>query len=220
MPPVDSPVQSSVMQDGRTTAVVQGYLDELNEMPRASTAEPLISALLDRAVRRLYHLSAALLHRNYSRLTRPPLGVEVDEVLGAVTERLLKALRAIQPRTVRGFFALANQHIRWELNDLALRLDEQAPPVEVREDAVPAPASSGSGLSPHARRILAAIDALPEDEREVLSLVRIQGLTHAEAAKVLGVAAKTVQRRLNRAVLLLTAELGDLRPTAPPSGGA
>jgi len=206
------------MQEGRTSAAVQGYLDELNGMPRASSAEPLISALLNQAVRRLYHLCAAMLHRSYPRLTRPPLGVEVDEVLGGVAERLIKALREIRPQTVRGFFALANQHVRWELNDLARRLDEQAKPVEVREDAVPAPASSGSGLSQDARRSLAAIDALPEDEREALSLVRIQGLTHAEAAEVLGVAARTVQRRLNRAVLLLTAELGDLRPT--PSGEA
>ncbi|HKB37479.1 MAG TPA: sigma-70 family RNA polymerase sigma factor [Gemmataceae bacterium] len=189
-------------------------------MPQASTAEPLISALLGRAVGRLSHLCAALLHRSYPRLTRPPLGVEVDEVLGAVTERLLKALRATRPQTVRGFFALANQHIRWELNDLARRLDEQGPPVDVCADAVPAPASSGSGLSPDARRILAAIDALPEDEREVLSLVRIQGLTYAEAAEVLGVSTKTVQRRLNRALLLLTTELGDLRPNTPTSGEA
>ncbi len=218
MHPVDSLVQLRVMEEGHTTAAVQVYLDELNGAPRASTAEPLISALLGRAIRRLHHLCGALLHRSYPRLTRPPLGIEIDEILGAVTERLLKALRATRPRTVRGFFALANQHIRWELNDLARRLDERAASVEVHEDAVPALASSGSGLSPNARRMLAAIDALPDDEREALNLVRIQGLTHTEAAEVLGVATKTVQRRLNRAVLLLTAELGDLRPDSLSGG--
>ena len=46
--------------------------------------------------------------------------------------------------------------------------------------------------------MLEAIDRLPEDEREVFGLVRIQGLTQAEAAEVLGVSSKTVQRRLNR----------------------
>ena len=51
--------------------------------------------------------------------------------------------------------------------------------------------------------MLRAIEGLPEDEREVFELVRIQGLTHAEAAEVLGVSVKTVQRRLNRARLLL-----------------
>ena len=97
---------------------------------------------------------------------------------------------------MRQFFALANQHMRWELNDLARRLDEQPAAVELREELVPAPASSGSGLTPDGRRMLEAIDGLPEDEREVFSLVRIQGLTQAEAAEVLGVSAKTVQRRL------------------------
>ncbi len=43
--------------------------------------------------------------------------------------------------------------------------------------------------------MLEAIDNLPEDEREVFGLVRLQGLTHTEAAEVLGVSAKTVQRR-------------------------
>ena len=53
---------------------------------------------------------------------------------------------------------------------------------------------------------------MPEDDREVFELVRIQGLTHAEAAAVVGVSVKTVQRRLNRARLLLAERLADLRP--------
>ena len=43
-------------------------------------------------------------------------------MLGGVVEGLLKAMRSIRPRTVRQFFALANQHMRWQLNDLAHRL--------------------------------------------------------------------------------------------------
>src|SRR5436305_211023 len=61
------------------------------------------------------------------------------------------------------------------------------------------------------------VRGLPEAEREVFDLVRIQGLTHTEAAGVVGVAVKTVQRRLNRARLLLAEQLADLRPNA--SGG-
>jgi RNA polymerase sigma factor (sigma-70 family) len=121
-------------------------------------------------------------------------------------------MHAVRPRTVREFFALANQHLRWELNDLARRLDEQPPAVELREGLVPAPAASSSVLAPAGRRILEAIDGLPVDEREVFDLVRIQGLTQAEAAEVLGVSAKTVQRRLNRSLMLLADELDHLRP--------
>jgi RNA polymerase sigma-70 factor (ECF subfamily) len=201
------------MSDERTTAVVQRFLDEL---AGDSPAEPVVRTLLDRAVRRLHLLCATLLHRSYPRLTQPPLKLQADELLGGVAERLLKAMREVRPQTVRQFFALANQHMRWELNDLARRLDEQPAAVELREALVPAPASSSSGLSPQGRRMIEAIEKLPEEEREVFGLVKVQGMTQAEAARVLGVAAVTVKRRLNRGLRLLTEQLADLRPTEKP----
>jgi RNA polymerase sigma-70 factor (ECF subfamily) len=202
------------MNDEHTTAVVQRYLDELGG---DSPAEPIVRALLDRAVRRLHTLCATLLYRSYPRLTRPPLNLQVDELLGAIAERLLKALHEARPRTVRQLFALANQHMRWELNDLARRLDNQPVPAALSEGLVPAPPSSVSGLTPDGLRMLRAIDELPEDEREAFDLVRIQGMTHAEAAQLLGVSAVTVKRRLNRGLRLLTEQLADLRPgEAPP----
>jgi DNA-directed RNA polymerase specialized sigma24 family protein len=166
------------MSDERTTAVVQRYLDELGG---DSPAEPIVRALLDRAVRRLHLLCATLLYRGSPRLTWPPVNLQADELLGAIAERLLKALREARPWTVRQLFALAKQHVRWELNDLACRLDEQ-PAAELCEGVVPAPASSVSGLSPDGLRMLRAIDELPEEEREVFDLVRIQGMTQTEAA--------------------------------------
>src|SRR5438270_546516 len=84
--------------------------------------------------------------------------------------------------------------------------------VELREGLVPGPANSESGITPDGRRMLEAIDKLPENEREVFGLVRLQGLTHVEAAEVLDVSVKSVQRRLNRARLLLAEELDNLRP--------
>jgi RNA polymerase sigma-70 factor (ECF subfamily) len=102
--------------------------------------------------------------------------------------------------------------MRWELNDLARRLDEQPAAAGLPDGLAHAPSSSDSGLTPGARRMLAAIDRLPEGEREVFDLVRIQGLTQAEAAGVLGVSAMTVARRLSRGLQLLTATLADLRP--------
>jgi RNA polymerase sigma-70 factor (ECF subfamily) len=205
------------MSDERTTVVVQRYLDEL---AGDSPAESVVRALLDRAVRRLQLLCATLLHRSYPRLTQPPVNLRADELLGAVAERLLKALQAVRPQTVRQFFALANQHMRWELNDLARRLDERPPAVELHEGLVPAPASSGSGLTPAGRRMLAAIGALPEEEREAFDLVRVQGMPQVEAAQVLGVSTATVRRRLSRGLRLLTEQLADLRPgDTPPDSG-
>jgi len=199
------------MDDAHTTAAVQQYLDELVGVRGDSPAEPIIRALLARAVQRLHLLCASLLHKSYPRLMRPPLNLQTEEVLGAVVERLLKALRAARPAQVRQFFALANQHIRWELNDLARRLDLQAAAVEVDDGLIPAPPNSDSGLSPNARRMLEAIESLPDEEREVFSLVRIQAMTHVEVAGLLSVSPKTIQRRLNRSLIFLSEALADLR---------
>ncbi|HEV3339730.1 MAG TPA: sigma-70 family RNA polymerase sigma factor [Pirellulales bacterium] len=197
------------MSEEQTTIAVQRFLDELAE---DSPAEPVVRALLDRAVRRLHLLCATLLYRSYPRLAQPPLNLQTEELLSAVTERLLKAMREVHPKTVRQFFALANQHMRWELNDLARRLDEQPSVVALDESLVPSPATSDSGLSANGRRILAAIEELPDDEREVFGLVRVQGMTQVEAARLLGVAVVTVKRRLNRGLRLLTEQLADLCP--------
>ncbi len=197
------------MPEEPTTIAVQRYLDRLGD---ESAAEPVVRDLLERASRRLSHLCGMLLHKCYPRLARAPLQLQTDEMLGALTERLLKALRKARPADVRQFFSLAGQHMRWELNDLARRLDDHPPFPPLGDFDVAAPESTNSGLTPDARRILDAIDRLPEEEREAFDLVRIQGFTQGEAAEIVGVSAMTVGRRLSRGLMLLTTELGDLRP--------
>src|SRR5262245_1122233 len=202
------------MNEEPTTVIIQRYLDAL---PGDTGAEPIIRELLERAAGRLRLLCGTLLHKSYSRLTRPPANLETDELLGGVVAGLLTALRKTRPPTVRRFFALANQHMRWQLNDLAQRLDERPAAAALAESGIAdLPASAASGLSPDARRILEVIEGLPEDEREVFELVGIQGLTQAEAAKVLEVSVMTVNRRLNEARLLLAERLADLCPPSPP----
>ncbi len=216
------------VDDNHTTMAVQRYLDDLARVRGESEAEPVVRELLARAVNRLHLLCARLLHRSYPRLTRGPLNLCPEELLSAVVERLLKAMRQVRPGTVRQFFALVNQHMRWELNDLARRLDEQASAAELRESRLPAPTPPDSDTAPSSQaagaglaRILAAIEDLPDNEREAFNLVRIQGMTWPEAAQVVGVSVKTVQRRLNRSLALLAERLGDPGPAASaPPGSA
>src|SRR6516164_2357519 len=140
------------MQEEPTTAVIQRYLDALPDDP---AAEPIIRELLDRAVGRLRLLCATHLHKGYPRLAQPPVNLETDELLGGVVAGLLTALRATRPPTVRRFFALASQHLRWELNDMVRRLDEQPAAAALAESGVAAPPSSaGSVLTPDGRRML------------------------------------------------------------------
>lgn len=210
----------STMHETRTTAEIQGFLDELAGLKGDSPAEPVVRALLGRAANRLQLLCGTLLFRSYPRLTRPPLNLQSEEMLSAVVERLLKALRSARPGNVRQFFAIANQHMRWELNDLARRLDEQTTAARLDENVSALPETTDSQLSPVARRLFQAIDDLPEEEREVFELIRLQGMSRGDAAEILGVSIKTVQRRLNRGLFLLTQSVGDLRPTgAPPLEG-
>jgi RNA polymerase sigma factor (sigma-70 family) len=198
------------MQEEPTTVAIQRYLDAL---PGDPAAEPIIRDLLERAAGRMRLLCATHLHKSYPRLTRPPLSLETDELLGEVVARLLTALRSVRPQNVRQFFALVGQHMRWQLNDVARRLDEQPAAATLADrDVQAAPSSIGSRLTPDGLRMLLAIEGLPDTEREVFELVRIQGLTHIEAAMVVGVSERTVQRRLNRARLLLAEQLADIRP--------
>jgi hypothetical protein len=66
------------MDEEQTTAAVQRYLDEL---AGDSPAEPVVRALLGRAVRRLHQLCATLLYRSCPRLTRPPVNLRAEEML-------------------------------------------------------------------------------------------------------------------------------------------
>ncbi len=196
--------------EGNTTAIVGEYVAQLAQLPVDSPQETVVRELLSRAVGRLHLLCATVLYQRYPRLTQAPLNLQAEELLSSVVERLLKAMQKARPNGVRQFFALANQHMRWELNDLARRLDRDDPDIQLMESLAIAPESSGSELSQSARRMLKAIEDLPEEEREVFSLIRIQDITQVEAAEILGVSVKTIQRRLNRSLLLLTKSLEEV----------
>lgn len=202
------------MQKERTTIAIQRYLDDLNERKAVSLSQPIVRDLLGRAAQRLHLLCAALLHRSYPRLTRPPVNLHATELLSAVIERMLKAMREARPGNVRQFFSIASQHMRWELNDVARRLDKGVGAQQLREELVAPPEDSGSPVGSNALRMLDAIESLPTEEREVFDLIRIHGMTQPEAAELLAVSVRTVQRRLTNSILLLTKELSDLRPPA------
>jgi len=214
------------MYEQRTTASVQRYLVAL---AGDDDPDPIVRALLARAASRLQGLCTNMLRRRYTRLARAPYNVQDEEMLSLLVERLLKAMRQTKPSTVRGFFALASKHLRWELNEFARQLDRR-PTVSPLTDDVPADTpSQASTEAAGVGQILEAIEQLPEELREVFSLVHIQGLTHAEAADVLGVSTKTVQRRLRQSATALARELRGVvagNPALgvagkiPPSGGS
>jgi RNA polymerase sigma-70 factor (ECF subfamily) len=88
--------------------------------------------------------------------------------------------------------------------------------LELCEGNLLSPVSSVSELNHVSRRMLQAISELPEDEREAFDFVRVQGMTHTEAAQVLSISDLTVKRRLNRGLRLLTEQLADRCPGEKP----
>lgn len=73
--------------------------------------------------------------------------------------------------------------------------------VSPEDEATPRVADAGQadeGLKADAMAVRDAIHDLPEDQKQAVALVLIEGLSYAEAAEVLGVPAGTLTSRLVR----------------------
>ncbi len=196
------------------TVQLQGWLARLRAGDPAAPEELLrhVSARLQRLTRQMLKGHPAV--RRWT---------QTDDVLQGALLRLLRAVQAVQPETARDFFALAAQQIRRELLDLARHYygphgvganhasrgpddaNPQAP--DDRPDNTGEPSGLAEWCEFHQQ-----IDSLPEDQREVVGLLFYQGLTQAEAAEVLGVTVRTVQRRWHAALVSLHEVLKDHWP--------
>lgn len=87
--------------------------------------------------------------------------------------------------------------------NLCIDLRRKPRPVALPEDFDPVDPSAGAAedveLDERRAALVRAIDALPSGQRAALMLVYDEGLSGAEAAQVLGVTAKAVERLLARA---------------------
>jgi RNA polymerase sigma-70 factor (ECF subfamily) len=142
--------------------------------------------------------------RRYARaLTREPS--RADDLVQSCLVRALAKQHLWQAGTdLRAwlFTVLHNQHV----NDLrrAAR-DAAAVPVEDVAPLLTAPASAGDAL--RLRELDAAIGELGEEQRRVVLLVGLEGVSYEEAATILGVPVGTVRSRLSRARDALRARL-------------
>lgn len=162
------------------------------------------------ASKRLETLTRRML-RDYPRVQR---WAQTDDVLQNALVRLCRSLESVEPAGVQEFYSLAATQIRRELLDLARHYSgpqnaaahheswagdpqgRQRPPDD--SDTTHDPASLIDWSDFHAQ-----VAALPDDEREVFGLIFYHGLTQEDAAEVLGVAIRTIQRRWASAMLIL-----------------
>src|SRR5690606_10796999 len=148
------------------------------------------------------------LYRVALRLTGEPAGAE-----DLVQDTMLKALRAWQSFTpgsnARAWLVtiLRNQFINgWRKRRRA--------PQQVDSELIPEPLDSANP-DPEGRffaelvddEVLAALDALPDDFREVVVLSDLEGLPYAEVAEALDIPIGTVKSRLFRARRILQGRL-------------
>ncbi len=187
-----------------TTVILDGLLRRLREGDEDARRD-----LIGRAYQRLEHLA-------HGQLRAFPRTGETGDVLHEVLIKMDRALRTICPDTVRGFFALASQHIRWVLLDLAKkRMPDVEPGDKIDDEIGPATVAQKADLNAHLHK---AVESLPDHQREVVDLLYYQGLKIAEAAIVLVVSDRTVKKRWREARLALHAALGGDASGIPHGG--
>jgi RNA polymerase sigma-70 factor (ECF subfamily) len=188
-----------------TTYRLQGCLDRWHAGDPSARRE-----LLDVACDRL----ARLTRKMFDATDRLRAWAESTDVFQNAMLRLCRALDAVVPGTLVEFFRLAALQVRRELVDLARR--HYGPNGCAVHQVNETPCEGGTTLEfdlPDMRdepsrlavwgEFHELIGALPDEQREVFDLVWYQGLTHGEAAALLNVSTKTVQRRWHAACLAL-----------------
>jgi len=168
-------------------------------------------AIIEQSCERLRRLAHQML-RSYPRVRR---WAETDDVLQNALLRLHRALVQVRPESPKQFFGLAAQQIRRELLDLAKHYygaegiganhqSDDGKAAEAKPDDLAKPETVEAWTRFHEQ-----VEALPEEEREVVALVWYEGLSQPEAAAVLCVSLATVKRRWQSARLRLCELLED-----------
>jgi RNA polymerase sigma factor (sigma-70 family) len=181
---------------------------------RATDDEAARSALLDHTCDRLLRLTRKMFH------ARPDLRrwEQTDDVFQTAMLRLHRALSDVRPESVRHFFNLATVMIRRTLLDLAKHhLGPLGDGTKHHTDGQP-PDEDGGALHDKAEQpedleswsaFHVQVEALPDEEKEIVGLLFYEGLTQQEAATVLCVSLRTVKRRWLSARCLLREKLNE-----------
>ena len=177
------------------------------------------ATLLRHNSERLESLARHML-RGYPALRR---WVETDDVLQNAFMRLMRAIEEVKIESPRHFMALSALQIRRELVDLARHYYGPRGLAANHESKVGVDSNARANVDvadlSHEPNTLAQwceiheqIGALPDHEREAMDLLYYDGLSQADAATLLGVSVRTVQRRWHSALQLLHEKVGDQWP--------
>ena len=156
-----------------------------------------------------------LSHRLLGKFAKVRRWDDTDDVAQNAAIRLYRALAETVPDSTRGLMALMATQIQRELIDLArkhsgpmsyaanhgtnVRRDGRGEVVLVEHAADPGDTHDEEIPIDRWEQFHAAVEALPEDQREVFNLLWYLGLDHVSAAETLGLSMRTLARRWQEA---------------------
>lgn len=151
----------------------------------------------------LFEAEAERIWRILFRLTGSP-----DDADDLTRETFLRAFESASTFRSRG-------SARGWLARIALNLTRDGFKRRRRREALLAQHSDPEGVSPRLstsvdRRVRAAVECLPEDQRIVVLMHDLEGYTHSEIAQAIGIAPGSSRSRLSRARAVLREQLQDL----------
>lgn len=166
--------------------------------PQSATAQPFedeLTALLPR-LRRFAH-----------GLSRSP--ADADDLTQMTIERALRARTQWQPGTRLDSWLYTIMRNQWidTVRSRGRRDKVEAPPEEAEtlgHDPRP-----GIEAAFDLQRVMAAMEQLPDEQREIVALILIEGFGYREAAEMLGQPIGTVSSRLVRGRTALLRLLGE-----------
>jgi RNA polymerase sigma-70 factor (ECF subfamily) len=202
------------------TTQLHGWLDRLDAGDLQAREE-----LLRNVGKRLERLA----HKMLGRFPTVRGWADSGDVVQNATLRLLRALKQVRPATVRDFFGLAAEQMRRELVDLArqasrgrrLGLASAAPPGSPDETLVDFPAIDDDDDDLELwEQFHNSVATLPDEEREVVSLIYYHGWSQQRVGQLMRMAERTVRRRWRTACLRLRDRLNGRLPGHNGTGEA
>jgi RNA polymerase sigma-70 factor (ECF subfamily) len=154
-----------------------------------------------------------LAHKMLRRFARVRRWMDTDDVLQNSWMRLFRALQDVRPTSMRDFYNLASEQMRRELLDLARHF--YGPLGLGTHHVTPLPGEEALAQTDDLgdlerwRSFHEEVERLPLEERETVNLLFYHDRTQAEAATMLQVTVRTVQRRWHTALRKLHHVLKD-----------
>ncbi len=186
-------------ESGGKTQQVENWIEQLQAGDDSARAR-----LIDGVCDRLMTLTRSI-KRGFERVNR---WEQTEDVFQRATMRLYQSLADVQLNDARHFFRLAALQIRRELMDLARHYSgpegmganhatQMVQPDAGRLNHAAYDAADHTGNPENAiewGEFHSTIEALPDEQREVVELLFYHGLSQEEAAKLMDVSVRTVKR--------------------------